>query len=140
MKQEQFSGIVYDLDNANVGSQFAKAAERRYQDGLDRDEARDSAIARVQTELRIAMLAALGGIHQWVPSYSNGAPGADPRENTISVHDAVAEANDNMQCASDMALVLAHSECPLVAKWRKKLSDVYANDNAEHIAQARGLI
>lgn len=134
---------IYRLTAAtehNVGSQFAKSAEARYQDGLDRDDARESAIARVQTELRIAMLAALGGIHQWVPSYSNGVPCADPRENTISVHDAVAEANDHMACAAEMALVLAHSECPLVAKWRKSLADVYARDNAEHIAQARGLI
>jgi len=133
-------GRIYNLNSPDIGNLGLKAAEARYQDGLDRDEARAAAIARVQTELRIAMLAALGGIHQWVPSYSNGAPCADPRESTISVHDAVAEANDHMACAAEMALVLAHSECPLVAKWRKSLADVYARDNAEHIAQARGLI
>lgn len=136
-------GNIYRLTAAtehNVGGEYAKSAEARYQDGLDQDEAREQAIARIQTELRVAILAALGGTHQWVPSYSNGAPGADPRENTISVHDAVAESNDNMVCAADMALVLAHSECPLVAKWRKSLADVYARDNAEHIAEARGLI
>lgn len=130
---------IYTLPDANVGSKFEKAAERRYQDGLDRDEARAAAIDLVHTELRVQMLAGMSGNLKSVASYAKNSAG-EPRETMRSVIDAVLEAMDALQCAELLALVLAESECPIVGRLRIALAERYARDNCEEIAQARGLI
>lgn len=131
---------IYRLTAAterNVGSQFAKAAEARYQDGLDRDDAREQAIASIRNELNLAMLGGMAGVVKVVPSHRRANP-LQRVETTQNIHDAIAESMDAMECAELVALVLAQSECPLVARLRLALAARYARDNCEEIAEARG--
>lgn len=130
---------IYRITDANVGSKFAKAAESRHQDGLDRDEAREQAIAEIRSELSLAVLGGMAGAVKVVPSYRRANP-LQITETTQNIHDAIAESMDAMECAELVALVLAESECPLVARLRLALAARYARDNCEEIAEARGLI
>ncbi len=130
-------GQIYSLTDANVSVQFAKAAERRYQDGLDRSDARDAAVDSIRTELTLAVLGGMAGVVKTVPSYRRANP-LQIVETTQNIHDAIAESMDAMECAELLALVLSDSSCPLVARMRLALAERYARDNCEEIAEARG--
>lgn len=117
-----------------------KAAEDAYQERLDRDERNDKQIAAVQAELRATMAASMNGNVNTVPSYRRGHESLQIREVTQSAIDCVLEALDSMECAELLAVVLAHSTCETVRALKVKLAERYARDNAEEIAQARGLL
>lgn len=133
-------GRIYNLNSPDIGNLGLKAAEARYQDGLDRDERNDKQIAAVQAELRTTMAAAMNGNVNTVPSYRRNHEAMQIREVTQSAIDCVLEALDSMECAELLAVVLAHSTCETVRALKVKLAERYARDNAEEIAQARGLI
>lgn len=130
-------GRIYNLNSPDIGNLGLKAAEARYQDGLDRDEAREQAIASIREELNLAMLGGMAGVVNVVPSYRRVNP-LQRVETTQNIHDAIAKSMDAMECAELVALVLAESECPLVARLRLALAARYARDNCEEIAEARG--
>lgn len=109
------------------------AAERH----LGRKDAADAVMADLHAELTNDMQRALAGLQGHVPSF-NGF-GAMPREVLASAADEVIEALDHMTCAEALMLVLKDSACPLVAKLRLAVIDRYVENNADSIAEARGV-
>lgn len=132
---------IYNLTDANVGSKFEKAAERGYQDGLDRDAARERALAVIGIELRVAMAQALAGNRTMLDSTRpHPVKGCDPIETSVHRVEAVNEAMDSLKVQEAFFELLKECESTHACELRRLICEDYASSNVENIAQARGLI
>lgn len=131
---------IHLIASNSIGHLGLKAAEDAYQEKLERDERNDKQIAAVQAELRATMAAAMNGNVNAVPSYRRGHESLQIYETSQSAIDCVLEALDSMKCAELLAVALAHSTCETVRALKAEIAKQYASDNAENIAQARGLL
>jgi hypothetical protein len=132
---------IYNLTDANVGSKFAKSAESKYQDGLDRDEARANALKLVTLELRVAMSQALAGDRTLLDSTRpHPHAGCNPIETSVHRVEAVNEVMDSLEVQEAFFLLLKECDSTHASALRKLICEDYATSNAENIAQARGLL
>lgn len=118
---------------------FNTLAADQNQRQIDAAAARGEAHALLQAELHTAFLRGMAGVTSAVPSYQLTQHGMLPREITSSVADEVVQALDTMECAEALMAVLKDSVCPLVAALRASLAAQYVADNADALAEARGV-
>lgn len=97
----------------------------------------DASLADLHAELTNDMQRALAGLQGHVPGFVSY--GGTTREMPMSAADEVVSALDHMTCAAALMLVLKDSACPLVAKLRLAVIDRYVENNADVIAEARGV-
>lgn len=134
-------GRIYNLTDANVGSKFAKAAEAKYQDGLDRDEARANVLDLVTLELRVAMSQALDGDRTMLDSTRpHPHAGCNPIETSVHRVEAVNDAMDSLKVQEAFFLLLKECSSTHASALRKLICEDYATSKAENVALARGLI
>ena len=100
-------------------------------------ERADAGLEDIHAELTNDMQRALAGLQGHVPGFDGY--GLRPREVLKSAADEVVSALDHMTCAEVLMLALKDSACPLVAKLRHAVIDRYVENNADVIAEVRGV-
>lgn len=115
-------GAIAFLNGAKVYSTSMEAGERR-------DE--------IKAELKHDMSRALSGLQPFVPSWHRSHLGAGCREKLSSAAEETMAALDHMECCEKLMLVLANSECPLVAELRKAVIDRYVCETVDGVFEAR---
>lgn len=114
-------------------------ATRQHQRTIDADAARGERFAELQNELAHEMRKALSGLTSFVPGTQIVQGTLSRREVLRSAAEEVLEGLDHMACMEALMLALKDSACPLVGKLRGALIDAYVRDNADDVAEARGV-
>ena len=114
-------------------------AANRHQFSIDADAARGERFADLQAELGNDMRKALSGLTSFVPGTQMQQSTLSRREVLRSAAEEVTEGLDHMGAMEALMLALKDSACPLVGKLRGALIDAYVLDNADNVAEARGL-
>jgi len=106
---------------------------------LARKDAADSALEDLHAELTNDMQRALAGLQNAVPSFAGGTSTALPREVLKSAADEVYSALDFCEVMGALMLGLKDGEGSHWAELRRLVVKRYANENADSIAEARGM-
>lgn len=112
------------------------AAARQEQRRIDARAAQADVRALTYQELRMAMLSAMQLAITKVPGYCVSHAGAYTESERPYVEELI-DALDRVEPLEQFLRVLKDSECPMVAKLRVSLADVYARTTVDGVVQAR---
>lgn len=116
---------------------FNTLAAIQHQKRIDAAAADGEAVAVVHEELRVAMLAAMQLVTNKVPGYATHS-GVHTETERPYVEELI-DTLDHVEPLEQFLRVLKDSECPMVARLRLSLADVYARTTVDGVALARGL-